>query len=76
MRQPSSDTTRAGWTLGGGLEWKFAPQWSVKAEYLYVDLGHETATVLYAYVLFTTGAANNNTLTVQIGNNTTLREVG
>jgi outer membrane immunogenic protein len=31
--------TRAGWTVGGGVEWMFAPRWSVKAEYLYVDLG-------------------------------------
>jgi outer membrane immunogenic protein len=28
-----------GWTAGGGVEWKFAPEWSVKAEYLYADLG-------------------------------------
>ena len=31
--------TRAGWTLGGGWEWMFAPHWSLKAEYLYYDLG-------------------------------------
>ena len=29
-----------GWTLGGGLEAMFAPHWSAKAEYLYVDLGN------------------------------------
>jgi len=28
-----------GWTFGGGIEWKFAPEWSLKAEYLYADLG-------------------------------------
>jgi outer membrane immunogenic protein len=33
------DDTRAGWTVGGGGEWMFAPNWSVKAEYLCVDLG-------------------------------------
>ena len=31
--------TRTGWTAGGGVEWMFAPHWSAKAEYLYVDLG-------------------------------------
>jgi outer membrane immunogenic protein len=31
--------TRAGWALGGGLEWMVAPRWSVKAEYLHYDLG-------------------------------------
>jgi outer membrane immunogenic protein len=34
-----SDDTRFGWTVGGGGEWMIAPKWSVKAEYLYVDLG-------------------------------------
>jgi outer membrane immunogenic protein len=28
-----------GWTVGGGLEWRFAPNWTVKGEYLYYDLG-------------------------------------
>jgi outer membrane immunogenic protein len=32
-------STRAGWALGGGLEWMFAPSFTVKAEYLYYDLG-------------------------------------
>jgi outer membrane immunogenic protein len=30
---------RGGWTLGGGFEWMFAPNWSAKGEYLYYDLG-------------------------------------
>jgi outer membrane immunogenic protein len=32
--------TRAGWTVGGGVEAKLVGNWSVKAEYLYVDLGN------------------------------------
>jgi outer membrane immunogenic protein len=35
----SIDTIRPGWTAGAGAEWMFAPNWSAKAEYLYVDLG-------------------------------------
>jgi outer membrane immunogenic protein len=35
----SNRTTRFGWSAGGGVEAMFAPNWSVKAEYLYVDLG-------------------------------------
>jgi outer membrane immunogenic protein len=37
----SASTTRAGWTLGGGVEWAFSPtsNWSAKVEYLYLDLG-------------------------------------
>ena len=36
---PSSfSNTNTGWTAGGGVEWLFAPHWSAKVEYLYVDL--------------------------------------
>ncbi len=35
-------STLAGWTVGAGLEWTFAPQWSLKGEYLYYDLGDVT----------------------------------
>jgi outer membrane immunogenic protein len=31
--------TRVGWTAGGGLEWMFMPNWSLKTEALYYDLG-------------------------------------
>src|SRR5262245_43698921 len=34
--------TLAGWTAGGGLEWLFSPNWSLKVEYLYYDLGRVT----------------------------------
>ena len=35
---------KPGWTAGAGAEWAINPAWSVKAEYLYVDLGSETVT--------------------------------
>ncbi|HVV78135.1 MAG TPA: outer membrane protein [Pseudolabrys sp.] len=35
----SSDKTKAGWTIGGGVEAQIAGPWSAKVEYLYVDLG-------------------------------------
>src|SRR4051794_37814165 len=35
----SANETKAGWTVGGGLEYAISGPWSVKAEYLYVDLG-------------------------------------
>jgi outer membrane immunogenic protein len=38
----SSDRTKAGWTAGAGFEWAFLNNWSVKGEYLYVDLGNES----------------------------------
>ena len=34
--------TQVGWTVGGGVEWQFMPNWSVKVEYLYYDLGRKT----------------------------------
>jgi outer membrane immunogenic protein len=38
----ASSATRTGWTAGGGLEWLFAPHWSAKIEYQFIDLGSET----------------------------------
>jgi outer membrane immunogenic protein len=35
----SRSSTLTGWTAGGGGEWAFAPNLSVKAEYLHYDLG-------------------------------------
>ena len=35
----SASHTKAGWTVGGGLEYAFNGPWSAKVEYLYVDLG-------------------------------------
>jgi outer membrane immunogenic protein len=34
-----SAATATGYVLGGGLEHKFSPAWSLKAEYQYLDLG-------------------------------------
>ena len=31
--------TRTGWTIGGGVEWMFAPQWSAFLEGNYMDFG-------------------------------------
>jgi outer membrane immunogenic protein len=32
-------TTRAGWTVGAGVEYALMPSWSTRLEYLHVDLG-------------------------------------
>jgi outer membrane immunogenic protein len=31
--------TETTWTIGGGIEWAFASNWSVKAEYMFIALG-------------------------------------
>jgi outer membrane immunogenic protein len=36
----SGSVWRAGWTAGVGVEAAFAPNWTAKLEYLYVDLGN------------------------------------
>jgi outer membrane immunogenic protein len=47
-----------GWTVGAGIEWQLTPGWSVKAEYLYVDLRNsQSSTVTYLY------APNSSSLT-------------
>ena len=39
----SVSKTKVGWTAGAGAEWMFARNWSAKLEYLYIDLGSESA---------------------------------
>jgi outer membrane immunogenic protein len=39
------DQSHAAWVAGVGTEWAFAPNWSVKAEYLFIDTGTFNATV-------------------------------
>lgn len=40
----SSAATKAGFAVGGGLEWMVNPHWTVKAEYLFVDFGKAATT--------------------------------
>jgi outer membrane immunogenic protein len=47
----STSSTRMGWTVGGGLEWMFASNWSIRAEYLYVQLDANGGQVLNNAVL-------------------------
>ena len=37
-----NETTQTGWTVGAGVEWSFAPAWSVKLEYNFMDFGRDT----------------------------------
>jgi outer membrane immunogenic protein len=40
-----TDTTRAGWTAGAGVEFAISGPWTAKLEYLYVDLGNANTNV-------------------------------
>jgi outer membrane immunogenic protein len=44
---------RWGWTIGAGAEYQLNPVWTLKAEYLYVDLGNQN-NILFDQVNFTT----------------------
>ncbi len=41
----STTTNPFGWTAGGGVEFAFLPNWSVKAEYLFVDFNNKNVTI-------------------------------
>jgi len=41
---PATSATEAGWTIGAGVEVALATNWTVKAEYLFVDLGNGSCT--------------------------------
>jgi outer membrane immunogenic protein len=56
----SRSDTRAGWTVGAGVEWAFAPQWSAKLEYLYVDLGKDPTIAVTPTTTITTGHLTDN----------------
>jgi outer membrane immunogenic protein len=51
------DRLQAGWTVGGGFEWLFSPNWSLKVEYLYVDLGRSSVPLVGS---FPTGTVPEN----------------
>jgi len=44
----AASTTRAGWTVGGGVEWALKQNWSAKVEYLYADFGTLTTSGVIA----------------------------
>jgi outer membrane immunogenic protein len=44
----SVSSSRVGYTVGGGVETYLSRQWSVKAEYLFVDFGHASTSGILA----------------------------
>jgi outer membrane immunogenic protein len=60
----STGSTKTGYTIGGGLEWMFAHNWSVRAEYLYVSLpangSQVVATTFLGPLAFATDAMQLN----------------
>jgi outer membrane immunogenic protein len=56
-----------GWTVGGGVEYMFAPNWSAKAEYQYYDFGSSRFLAPAPLVPF--GTFHNDEHTLKIGVN-------
>jgi outer membrane immunogenic protein len=58
---------RNGWTVGTGLEYGFAPNWSVKAEYDYLDFGtSDIGRTFITSAATGTTALRDNSLTMQL----------
>jgi outer membrane immunogenic protein len=55
LSEASGNWNASGWTVGGGLEWMFAPGWSVFGEYNYMDFGTRTVNFIAAPGLVPTG---------------------
>jgi outer membrane immunogenic protein len=55
----SSSATKAGWAVGGGIDYGFAPRWSIGAEYLYVNLGRSSYTETSAVFPLSTVTISN-----------------
>lgn len=60
----SNSEVRTGWTIGGGLEFMLDNNWTVKGEYLYVDLGDVSVPTLAP-----TKAAADNLNIIRVGVN-------
>jgi outer membrane immunogenic protein len=48
LSETAYGVTRQGWTVGGGLEWMFAPGWSVFGEFNYMDFGRKNINFVMA----------------------------
>jgi outer membrane immunogenic protein len=57
----SDNTTKAAFTVGGGVEWMLMQNWSAKLEYLYMDTG-DVSTTLFGTTF--TGRAKDNLVRV------------
>ena len=46
LQTGQGSNTRTGWTVGGGIEWMFAPSWSVFLEGNWMDFGGRDGTIV------------------------------
>ena len=60
----SDSHVHSGYTIGGGLEYMFAPNWSAKAEYMFIHLEGQTYTL--GGLAFDSGTAEFHTVKVGV----------
>jgi outer membrane immunogenic protein len=58
-----------GWTIGSGIELDLTPHWSVKAEYLYVDLGRANHTWVFPGVATVIDSSHVSQNVIRVGAN-------
>jgi outer membrane immunogenic protein len=66
---PSTSSTRTGWTAGAGLEWAFAPNWSTTLEYDYYDFGSKGLTLTQPNQIVTVASFKDTIHEVTVGVN-------
>jgi len=59
---PFSSSTQTGWTAGAGIEYAFAPNWTAKVEYLFVDLGNQACNPVNCGGTATSVSLNENVI--------------
>ncbi len=64
------NAVETGYVLGGGVEYRLTPSWSIKGEYQYLDFGSQPLTgTLFDVATIHTNEVNNNFNTVRFGIN-------
>ena len=66
---PSTSTTRTGWTVGSEVEWAFARNWSATLEYDYYDFGSKGLTLTQANEVVTIASFKDTIHAVTTGVN-------
>ena len=67
LASESHSTNGSGWIVGGGWEYAFTPNWSMKIEYDYMSFGDHSTT--YAFIPETVQLQNRSVQTVLVGLN-------
>jgi outer membrane immunogenic protein len=65
----SGDKTMFGWTVGGGVEWAYAANWTAKVEYAYFDFGKLGTTGVSTFAEHETQSIDVTAHTIKFGVN-------